>query len=499
MARAVDDAASTDEQRKLKKYFPAVAQDAVFCIGCASYGHRITSCPLRSCRLCGSIAGDHTLFGCPAVSTAVLTVSEKPEPEPEPSSNKGRGGGKAKAKGKSRVATVPEANIAAPSQPAKCRYCLEDCIHAVACPLLWRTFVHNPASKRSADEMSVACYVCGLDDHFGGDCKDNTGEHISGRQYSRDDDIWSRKYALLFSDLTKTRPFPGFGAADGGNAAAAAAPPKRETKRVKTGRGNETANHQPSEPAQAAQAAPAAPATQAAPAAQAGGNASGKNKRKGKAKGKNKQAPSLTKIQTASPNKQAEQAGASPKSRKKRKASGQQQPASLNVALPNRPAAPNPAKGTPAAAQSSQQVAHKAPASTVPAAQPKPQPQSQQKKTRGGQAQAQTKVQATVQTSAQAPAQAPAQGDVRSNGQIGQGQAGQGQTGEAAKGKAKKATRRPRMSKEMKKAQTAARAANAAEGQGRGQESAQANGGGDTQAGGRRSRSKPRNEAAAQA
>ncbi|CAK7211635.1 hypothetical protein SBRCBS47491_001191 [Sporothrix bragantina] len=473
-----DDAATgsmaiTDEQRKLKRYFPAVTPDAVFCIGCASYGHRVAACPLRSCRLCGSTGGDHTLFGCPAESSALVTAESLAD------RNQGDGRNKGKGKAKSKTATAPEANTAVPPQPSKCRYCLEDCIHTVVCPLLWRTFVHNPASKRSADKISTACYVCGLDDHFGGDCKDNTGEHISGRQYSRDDDIWSRKYALLFSDLTKTKPFPGFDAADGGNAPAAVAQPKREAKRVKTGRVDEAANPQASQASQAPQTA------QPAQAAQAGVNAGGRGNNMG-GKGNNMQAPNLPGAQAAS-SKQAEQAGTNAKSRKKRKANGQQQPASLNVALPNRPAAPKAAQSTPAAAEAINtraavaQAAQNASKAQKTAAPTQPQP----KKTGGGPAQ--SRIPAHVQAQAQAQAQAKEKGKEavpnRNN------QPGQGQGGEAAGGKAKATRRRQNRTKQGGNVRAAEVVAGTTGGQGIGQ----ANGETKSQARRRRNRGGPRN------
>ncbi|ERT01657.1 hypothetical protein HMPREF1624_02909 [Sporothrix schenckii ATCC 58251] len=95
------------------------------------------------------------------------------------------------------------------SAASTCPFCLKDNIHVGTCPRLWQTFVPSPTSKRSAAEISTACYFCGLDDHFGGDCKDNTGEHISGRRYALQDDVWNRKYVLQFSDLTKVKSFTG--------------------------------------------------------------------------------------------------------------------------------------------------------------------------------------------------------------------------------------------------------------------------------------------------
>ncbi|KIH93130.1 hypothetical protein SPBR_02880 [Sporothrix brasiliensis 5110] len=133
---------------------------------------------MRTCKFCGSSADEHMLFGCLTVPVA----SESAEP------------GEA-AKSESAASTCP--------------FCLEDNIHVGACPRLWQTFVPSPTSKRSAAEISTACYFCGLDDHFGGDCKDNTGEHISGRRYALQDDIWNRKYVLQFSDLTKVKSFTG--------------------------------------------------------------------------------------------------------------------------------------------------------------------------------------------------------------------------------------------------------------------------------------------------
>ncbi|CAK7271182.1 hypothetical protein SEPCBS119000_004470 [Sporothrix epigloea] len=223
---------AVDEQRDLKKYFPAVDRNAIFCIGCASNGHRFAACPLRNCRLCGGITVDHTLFGCPAVALDTLTQSDKrSESELKPL----HGTGKDKPKNKNKAAAVSNTGTAAPGQPSQCPYCLEECIHEVVCPRLWTTFVSDPASKRSDYKIWTACYVCGLDNHFGGDCKSNTGMHLSGRQFSRDDDIWSHKYASLFSEMKKSRSCAKVEAAGNGAGSAAVAPQSRKAKRLKAG------------------------------------------------------------------------------------------------------------------------------------------------------------------------------------------------------------------------------------------------------------------------
>ncbi|CAK7198216.1 hypothetical protein SEUCBS139899_000874 [Sporothrix eucalyptigena] len=412
-----------DEQRKLEKYFPGVAKDAVFCLGCASYGHRFAACPLRSCRLCGSNTGGHTLFGCEAIPT-VSETSEEP-----------KGKSKARAKGKGKAAVTSQATPASSASPSKCRYCLEDCIHGDICPMLWRTFVHNPASKRSADEISTACYVCGLDDHFGGDCKDNTGEHISGRQYSLDDDIWSRRYTLQFSDLSKTRRFTGSSImVNDGNlpaAASAAAQPKREAKRAKIGQSDENTAPQ-------------------VPKADANANGGGGNRGKGKAKGSNKQAPGPANPLAVQNKPRQADAGANPNS-KKRKAKGQQ-PDSLNVVLPNRSAAPKPATGPAAVA---------APTPVVPAtAKAKPAPQK-----------AAIPATAPAVVLAMGPVTAPATSIVQRQPKKGKGKQAQDQNNQPGKKKGGKAGKgqaeeepRTRRSRKRKAAQKATGARGNAQG-----------------------------------
>ncbi|CAK7275308.1 hypothetical protein SEPCBS57363_006614 [Sporothrix epigloea] len=440
-----------DEQRNMEKYFPAVDRDAMFCIGCASFGHRFAACPLRNCRLCGSIAGDHTLFGCSAVHLSVPPQSEKPESEFKP----GRGKGKDKAKRKGQVPAVADTGTAAPApaQPSKCPYCLEDCIHTFVCPLLWRTFVRDPASNRSADKISTACYVCGLDDHFGGDCKKNTSEHISGRRFSRDDDIWSRKYALLFSDLTKMSPSTRLQVPNNGIASAAVISLNQEAKRIKTGQGEKNSYSRPAQASLAAQAVES-------DITGSGGNIQGTVNKQ--------QIPSSSRAQAAA-NMTCEQASTKSRTRKRRKVNGQVQSALINTTLSNCSAVP--ALGT----------------ATTTAANTKFKAQGiQQTKTKEAHVQGFRESQ-PVAASAATVVQPLPQVQVKGAGQ-GQGQI---QTPTSAPNK-KSSARRQRRCRASKKARAAAEVANGAGEQGSKQTSSM----GNAQAGFRARRSRQRNKAA---
>ena len=196
-----DMALTAAELQELSRYFPSVAKDAVFCVGCASYGHSLRFCPLRTCRICNACIDDHALFGCPALSPTDV-VFRKIAPLKTASIKKGKNKNrKGKGKGKETEQSIAEADwVPEPdNRPAqKCKLCLEVTAHRDVCPMLWTTFVPNPCLKRKAGQISVSCYFCGSGGHFGGDCSKNKGEHLSGRQFSRPDDIWCQKYAQQF-------------------------------------------------------------------------------------------------------------------------------------------------------------------------------------------------------------------------------------------------------------------------------------------------------------
>lgn len=188
------------DQELSDRYFPRVPKDAVFCVGCASYDHTIDICPWQICRLCGGCEGGHTQFGCPTLSNQhepVDVTGLSPPRQIEHTSDVQVPA--AHSADKMQDSPNDEANGRQTRSP-KCPFCLEESDHLGACPLLWRTFVPMPAAKRMASQISASCYFCGRGGHFGGDCEQNTGEHLSGRRYSLRDDIWSCRYALQFVD-----------------------------------------------------------------------------------------------------------------------------------------------------------------------------------------------------------------------------------------------------------------------------------------------------------
>ncbi|CAK7564277.1 MAG: hypothetical protein SEPTF4163_002164 [Sporothrix epigloea] len=441
-----------DEQRNLEKYFPAVDRDAMFCIGCASFGHRFAACPLRNCRLCGSIAGDHTLFGCSTVPLSAPTQGGWPESEPKP--ERGKGKDKAKRKGQAPAVADTDTAVPPPAQPSKCPYCLEVCVHTVVCPLLWMTFVRDPASKRSADKISTACYVCGLDDHFGGDCRRNTSEHISGRRFSRDDDIWSSKYALLFSDSIKLSSSSRLQAPINGIASSAGTPLNQEAKRIKTGQGEKDSYSRPAQASLTAQA-----------------DESGNTGSAGKIKGtvSKQQTPSSSKAQAVA-DIPCEQISTKSRTHKRRKADGQAHSALIDTALSNCSAVPALATATTTEANvklKTQGVL--------------------QKKTKEAHVQKFQKSQPATASAATA-AQPVSQPREKRAGP------GQIQTPAAALNK-NSSTRRQRRSRPSKKARVAAEVANAA-----GKQSSKQTGSvGKTKAGARKCRGKRRNKVALQA
>ncbi|KAL1898839.1 hypothetical protein Sste5346_003249 [Sporothrix stenoceras] len=250
---------------RMERYFPAVTKDAVFCIGCASVGHIFEACPLRTCKLCGGSSDEHLLFGCPTVDLSELS---KPT---------------------AIVAEDGTPKLTGTETAPKCPICQEDVTHFVACPLLWRTFVRNPTNKRSAAEISTACYFCGQDDHFGGDCKDNTGEHLSGRRYERQDDVWNRKYVLQFSDLTKTTPFTGVVTTEKRAVPSVTVLVVRESKRQKKANTNGSDASKTEQKKGSQQTGHAGGNAKANPSSNAAANVAqeqGKGKRKKKGKGK---------------------------------------------------------------------------------------------------------------------------------------------------------------------------------------------------------------------
>lgn len=179
-AQRPEQAMTDQEVDELRTYFPGVPKDATFCISCASYGHRSNHCPANTCRFCGDKSEDHLSLGCP-----------KHRPCQQHRHDKAAGGGRVPAGGKPATKSGPKISCAMCGSPV---HSMDDC------PQVWCTYFPSPDKAHRVRELPVFCYYCGEAAHFGADCLLNHGEHLSGRQYSVQDDIWSSRYSALFID-----------------------------------------------------------------------------------------------------------------------------------------------------------------------------------------------------------------------------------------------------------------------------------------------------------
>ncbi|EFX03670.1 arginine methyltransferase-interacting ring finger protein [Grosmannia clavigera kw1407] len=173
------------EVDELRMYFPGVPEDATFCISCSSYGHRAKQCPAKTCKFCGDKSENHLTLGCPKYRIC--------QQHQQPGNDTAVGVDRVPADGKS--ATEPEPKIS-------CAMCGSWGHSMDKCSQIWCTYLPCPNKARKVRELPVFCYYCGEAAHFGADCVLNYGEHLSGRQYSLQDDMWSSKYSALFIDET---------------------------------------------------------------------------------------------------------------------------------------------------------------------------------------------------------------------------------------------------------------------------------------------------------
>jgi hypothetical protein len=128
-----------------QKYFPAVNGIIAksHCLKCGKTEHRTFDCPAWTCTACG---GSHTSFSCP----------------------KNRRCGKCREKGH-HVSECTE-RLAASRDEMVCDLCQSKNHIETACHLIWRTFSPKSEEIKKVRVMTISCYFCGGDGHYGPEC-----------------------------------------------------------------------------------------------------------------------------------------------------------------------------------------------------------------------------------------------------------------------------------------------------------------------------------------
>jgi len=153
-----------EELGQLDKYFPGLPEEAVFCVLCASRGHRARECPSRTCKFC---EGKHPSTQCKTRQRCAKCQQL----------------GHHKSECQEKLAL-------APGEYVECAFCIGHDHLEDQCPMLWRTYHPIPGQVARVQSIPAYCYYCGSKAHFGGDCAENKGIHVSGRTYDKADGLW---------------------------------------------------------------------------------------------------------------------------------------------------------------------------------------------------------------------------------------------------------------------------------------------------------------------
>lgn len=155
----------------IHRYYPGIADDAEFCLTCASLGHREDACPDKTCKFCQEA---HFFYECPSRRRC----------------GKCQQLGHTKASCKEKLALAPgeEGFI-------ECAFCQGADHFEDNCPEIWRSYHPDTDSIRKVNKLPVFCYSCGQEGHYGGDC---------GIQVNRYDnnpkETWTKRSLDLYID-----------------------------------------------------------------------------------------------------------------------------------------------------------------------------------------------------------------------------------------------------------------------------------------------------------
>ena len=128
-----------------ERYFPGVPADALFCVLCASSGHREDRCPNTVCRFCQ--ATEHASWSCPTRRRCLKCKQL------------GHGSG-----------DCQEKLALAPGDGAECAFCQSHDHTESKCAVFRRSFWPDEANVGKVQNLPIYCYCCGGEGHYGTEC-----------------------------------------------------------------------------------------------------------------------------------------------------------------------------------------------------------------------------------------------------------------------------------------------------------------------------------------
>jgi hypothetical protein len=142
-----------------QKYFPpTVDHPATYhCLACGDSCHMTIDCPSLTCTLCGG--ADHAQSTCPQYQRCR----------------------KCRQRGHLTI-ECPEKLALSKAEAVGCDFCGFTDHYERDCHFIWRTFNPRLGEVRKVQDISINCYSCGADGHYGPECGLNTGRVLSGGQ-----------------------------------------------------------------------------------------------------------------------------------------------------------------------------------------------------------------------------------------------------------------------------------------------------------------------------
>ncbi|KAH8911029.1 hypothetical protein BR93DRAFT_975085 [Coniochaeta sp. PMI_546] len=177
-----------DEKAFRERYYPGIADDQVFCISCATFGHSSHSCPEANCRFCGNT--EHMGPGCPTRQRC----------------------SKCKQLGHVKE-TCREKLALAPGEGMECAFCASNEHTESDCTEFFRTYRPSPETIHKVKHIPIFCYCCGNEGHYGTICGLNPAPTKTAFV-----EIWSKENWEQYVDPNSNEEAIAWDSAAGGNA-----------------------------------------------------------------------------------------------------------------------------------------------------------------------------------------------------------------------------------------------------------------------------------------
>jgi len=147
---ASDQEADSDFERAdlalRQRYYPSSSAAESFCVACARSGHTSLRCPAKHCNTCGKF-GKHFKNLCPQNQRCY----------------------KCRERGH-KTMDCPEKLARAGTEAIGCDLCGSTDHLEIACHYIWRSYDPHPEDIITVRDITVSCYNCGGDGHFGPEC-----------------------------------------------------------------------------------------------------------------------------------------------------------------------------------------------------------------------------------------------------------------------------------------------------------------------------------------